>query len=131
MVAAIHFEGGKAMSQGPKITKKKISRAKSVLQDLPELDTRKTRPEAAAILEADFRRALRKGYDPAELSRILKKEGIIIPAYLIEQYSLEADESSKSSKPKRQRKKQEQTIPQKTATAATSFVKPDMPDEEL
>jgi len=67
------------MSQGPKITKKKISRAKSVLQDLPELDTRKTRPEAAAILEADFRRALRKGYDPAELSRILKKEGIIIP----------------------------------------------------
>ena len=34
----------------------------------------------------DFRKALRKGYTPKELSAILKNEGIIIPAYLVEKF---------------------------------------------
>ena len=117
------------MTDGPKISPEKIAKARTILKELPERDRRKTRPEAAQILESDFRKALRKGYDPAELSRILKKEGIIIPAHLIEKYSPYSNVSAKPEKKQHKQKKQEMPAPQKAVTVTSSFVKPDLPDE--
>ena len=45
-----------------------IERARMLLQNLPEKDDRKTREEAAGILEKDFRKALKQGYTPREHS---------------------------------------------------------------
>ena len=47
---------------------------------------RKTRPGAAALLERDFKKTKEKGYNPKELSQLLKNEGIIIPVYLIKRF---------------------------------------------
>ena len=71
------------MAQNATIRPQQIERARKLLQDLPEKEDRKTRPEAAELLERDFRKAKEKGYNPRELSQMLKNEGIIIPAYLI------------------------------------------------
>lgn len=61
-----------------------IRQAQLLLNELPIKDDRKTREEAAGILEKDLRKAFKKGYAPKELSMILKNAGIIIPAYLME-----------------------------------------------
>jgi len=119
------------MTDGPKISPEKIAKARTVLQGLPEIDRRKTRPQAAQILESDFRKALRKGYDPAELSRILKKEGIIIPVHLIEQFSSYGNVSAKSEKKQKPQEKQEASAPQETVSVTASFIRPDLPDEKL
>ena len=71
------------MAKNATIRPQQIERARKLLQDLPEKEDRKTRPEAAELLERDFRKAKEKGYNPRELSQMLKNEGIIIPAYLI------------------------------------------------
>ena len=54
---------------------------------------RKTRQEAALLLESDLRKALKKGYGSKELCALLKNEGIIIPAYLIRQFCSENGKS--------------------------------------
>lgn len=56
---------------------------------MPEKEDRKTRSEAAELLERDFKKAKEKGYSPKELSQMLKNEGIIIPAYLIKRFFTE------------------------------------------
>ena len=43
------------MGQSAKIRPEQIAQAKKLLQDLPEKEDRKTRSEAAKILEKDFR----------------------------------------------------------------------------
>ena len=63
-----------------------IKRAKKLLQNLPEKEDGEARPEAVALLERDFKKAKEKGYNPKELSQLLKNEGIIIPAYLIKRF---------------------------------------------
>ena len=75
-----------------------IERARKLLQDLPEKEDRKTRLEAAELLERDFRKAKEKGYNPRELSQMLKNEGIIIPAYLIKRFFAENGSSSTPQK---------------------------------
>ena len=74
------------MAKAGKLRPEQLVRAQTLLSDLPEKDKRKTREEGAEFLEKDFRKALRKGYTPKELSAILKNEGIIIPAYLVEKF---------------------------------------------
>ena len=71
------------MASNATIRPQQIERAKKLLQNLPEKEDRKTRSEAAELLERDFKKAKEKGYSPKELSQMLKNEGIIIPAYLI------------------------------------------------
>ena len=121
------------MTDGPMMSPEKIAKARTVLQGLPVRDRRKTRSQAAQMLESDFRRALRKGYEPAELSRILKKEGIIIPMHLIEKYSQCASEALKPEKKtvKKQEKQVTPAPPKPFTPTETSFVRPDLPDEEL
>ena len=70
------------MASNATIRPQQIERAKKLLQNLPEKEDRKTRSEAAELLERDFKKAKEKGYSPKELSQMLKNEGIIIPAYL-------------------------------------------------
>lgn len=80
------------MAPSATIRPEQIQRAKKLLQDLPEKEERKTRPEAAKLLEKDFQKALKKGYGPKELCTLLKSEGIIIPAYLIKEINDEKKE---------------------------------------
>ena len=74
------------MAKTGKLRPEQLARAQRLLSDLPEKDERKTREEGAEFLEKDFRKALRKGYTPKEISAMLKNEGIIIPAYLVEKF---------------------------------------------
>ena len=77
------------MASNATIRPQQIERAKKLLQNLPEKEDRKTRSEAAELLERDFKKAKEKGYSPKELSQMLKNEGIIIPAYLIKRFFTE------------------------------------------
>lgn len=85
------------MARFANIRPEQINKAKRMLQDLPEKTERKTRQEAALLLESDLRKALKKGYGPKELCTLLKNEGIIIPTYLIRQFCSENDESLSES----------------------------------
>lgn len=84
------------MAQSAKIRPEQINKARKLLQDLPEKDNRKTRPEAAKLLEKDFRKAMQKGYSAKEISAILKNEGILIPAYLVKDFLSDPDKISQA-----------------------------------
>lgn len=86
------------MKKGGTIRPEQIRQAQRLLNELPVKDDKKTREEAAGILEKDFRKAFKKGYTPKELSMMLKNAGIIIPAYLTEKFLKEEDEASPSQK---------------------------------
>ena len=107
------------MAQSAKIRPEQISRAKKLLQHLQEKENKKTRPEAAKLLEKDFKKAMQKGYSAKEISAILKNEGIIIPAYLVKDFLSESGETSlPQAKEKRPVEKE-------------SFIVPDTSDTEL
>ncbi|MBQ3058750.1 MAG: hypothetical protein IJD16_00330 [Desulfovibrio sp.] len=112
------------MAQRPTIRSDQIRKAKRIMEDLPEKEEKKTRQEAAELLEASFRKAKSKGYKPKELSQILKNEGIIIPAYLIKRHFTETRDAPKPEKQGKAPVKQPEP-------ATTSFIVPDLPDEEL
>ena len=107
------------MASAPTIRPEQITRAKKLLQDLPEKENKKTRPEAAKLLEKDFRKALKKGYSAKEISAVLKNEGIIIPAYLVKNFFSESDDTPHQTKEKCSEEKK------------TSFVSPNTSDTEL
>ena len=116
------------MAKNATIRPEQIERARKLLQDLPEKDERKTREEAAGILEKDFRKVLGKGYSPKEISTILKNSGIIIPAYLVKNFLTPKNETSR---PKPVPKPALVKEPEKTATEGEFIVTPDTPLEEL
>ncbi len=60
-----------------------IEAAKTLLRALPAKEREKTREEAATLLNKDVQTAFSKGYTIKELTEILKKEGVIIPASLL------------------------------------------------
>lgn len=95
MLAAIFFQEVNAMTPHATIRPEQITRARELLQKLPEKNDRKTRPEAAKLLEKDFRKAMQKGYSAKEISTILKNAGIIIPAYLIKDFLSEHGAASR------------------------------------
>ena len=112
------------MAHNATIRPQQIERARKLLQDLPGKEDRKTRTEAAELLEKDFRKALKKGYSPSELSQMLKNEGIIIPAYLIKRFFAENGNASVVQK--------KETIPvKKQAQETSSFIVPNSSDEKL
>lgn len=120
------------MAATGKLRLAQIETARKLLQNLPEKDDRKTREEAAGLLEKDFRKVLQKGYTPKELSAMLKNAGIIIPAYLVEKF-LKPENEAPRLKPKA--KPAPESAPGKkaeTPPAAGKFViTPDTPLEDL
>lgn len=74
------------MTKGRKLRLAQIARAKEVLQGFPEKDDSITKEEGVLLLEKDFRKMLKKGYSPKEISSILRNEGIMIPAYLVKKF---------------------------------------------
>lgn len=118
------------MAQSATIRPEQISRARKLLQDLPERENRKTRPEAAKLLENDFRKALKKGYSPEDLRSLLKSEGIIIPAYLIKQFHQDAGETPRGEKRAQNREKTAGNT-RKRGAVEKSFIVPDTPDTEI
>ncbi len=66
------------MTSNATIRPQQIARARKLLQELPEKEDKKTRSEAAELLERDFKKAKKKSYNPKELSQMLKNEGIIV-----------------------------------------------------
>ena len=120
------------MAKIGKISPEQISRAQRLLQDLPEKDERKTREEAAGLLERDFRKALEKGYSPKEISAILKNEGIIIPAYLVKKFLTPVAEASRSKSVPKPASKAVLGKQTKASPAVGQFtVTPDTPLEDL
>ena len=111
------------MAKNATIRPQQIERARKLLQDLPEKEDRKTRPEAAELLERDFRKAKEKGYTPRELSQMLKNEGII-PAYLIKRFFSEDENVSVPQK-------KETTPVKKRPTEKASFIVSDTSNENL
>lgn len=87
------------MKKGGTIRPEQIRQAQKLLSELPAKDNRKTREEAAGILEKDFRKAFKKGYTPQELSMMLKNAGIIIPAYLTEKFLMVENENLRTKTP--------------------------------
>ena len=120
------------MAKSGTIRPEQIERARSLLHDLPEKDDRKTREEAAGFLEKDFRKALKKGYTPKELSLMLKNAGIIIPAYLMEKFLKPENETPRPKPaPKPTPKPASEKQAKKTATEGEFIVTPDTPLEDL
>lgn len=112
------------MASNATIRPQQIARARKLLQELPEKENKMTRPEAAELLERDFKKAKEKGYNPKELSQMLKNEGIIIPAYLIKRFFAENEDASVSQK--------KVTPPVKTqAREKESFIVPDTSNEKI
>ena len=71
------------MTTDKNLWEEQVSRAKKLLENLPPKDSKKTKKEAASELEEDFKKAMSNGYTAAQISDILKNEGIDIPAYII------------------------------------------------
>ena len=119
------------MAKSARISPEQIEKAQKLLQDLPEKDERKTRDEAAGLLEKDFRKALRKGYTPKELSAMLKNAGVIIPAYLVQKYLMPENENLRPKPaPKPVPKPAPEKQAKKTPDAGEFIVTPDTPLED-
>lgn len=86
------------MAETAGIRPAQIERARRLLQDLPPRDDRRTRDEAAALLEKDFRKAWRKGYGAREICAILRSAGIVMPVRLVQQFC--ADPAKKPAPPR-------------------------------
>lgn len=112
------------MAANATIRPQQIERARKLLQNLPEKEDRKTRPEAAELLERDFKKAKEKGYTPKELSQMLKNEGIIIPAYLIKRFF--ADNGNASG-----HQKQETSTVKKRTREVKDFITSNTSDKKL
>ena len=112
------------MSSNATIRPQQIEQAKKLLQNLPEKENRKTRPEAAELLERDFKKAKEKGYSPKELSQMLKNEGIIIPAYLIKRFFTENGNIPVTQK-------QEAISAKKQTSQKAAFIVPDTSDKKI
>ncbi|MGE9986675.1 hypothetical protein, partial [Desulfovibrio sp. SGI.169] len=112
------------MSSNATIRPQQIEQAKKLLQNLPEKENRKTRPEAAELLERDFKKAKEKGYNSRELSQMLKNEGIIIPAYLIKRFFAENGNISVTQK-------QEAISAKKQTSQKAAFIVPDTSDKKI
>lgn len=113
------------MKKGRTIRPEQIRQAQKLLNELPVKDNRKTREEAAGILEKDFRNAFKKGYTPKELSMMLKNAGIIIPAYLAEKFLKSENEASQPHR------KTVETKPEADANLVPSIRSPDVSLEKL
>lgn len=120
------------MAKNGTIRPVQIERARKLLQDLPEKDDRKTREEAAGLLEKDFRKALNQGYTPREISAMLKNANIVIPAYLVEKFLKPENgqpHPQKTPGPKLKKEPEKEAV--KAPAAGQFTITPDTALEEL
>ena len=82
MLVALFPKGENAMAQNATIRPQQIERSKETASGFAGERRQKTRPEAAELLEKDFRKKGER-LQSRELSQMLRTRGIIIPAYLI------------------------------------------------
>lgn len=123
------------MRRSRTIQPQQIETARRLLRSLPQKDFGKSREETTVILEKDFRKAMERGYSPKEISAMLKKEGVSIPASLLKIFLANADDSpvkavqktENKSAPKPERHKKQKT----TQTTEEFTITPDTPDEDL
>lgn len=111
------------MAKNARIRPEQITRAQKLLQDLPEKDDRKTRTEAAKLLEKDFKKAFQKGYSPKEIASLLKNAGVLIPAYIVKEFLTPENKKTRKAVP--------ETTTEKRSGIAEFTVTPDTSDEEL
>ena len=71
------------MGKFKRIPVKDIRAMQKILDDLPDKNLGKTREEAAELLNANILKALEKGYTLKELTDIMAKGNVIIPAPVI------------------------------------------------
>ena len=88
------------MAGTKKVLPGQVEKAKKLLQGLPTKDVGITRTEFAATLDKDIRKALNKGYSLKDISALLKKEGISMPASLLKEH-LSSAQKEQSGKPQK------------------------------
>lgn len=115
-----------------------IKAMQKTLDDLPDKNLGKTREEAAEMLTAQIIKALEKGYTIRELSEVMARGNVTIPAPVIrakvaaKKDSPGADLKEKPAKPEKQQKPSvaQTTKPNKPQDVPDWFT-PDTPDSEL
>ena len=123
------------MGKFKRIPVKDINAMRKILDDLPDKNLGKTREEAAELLNANILKALEKGYTLKELTDIMAKGNVIIPAPVIRAKVLPA----KAAPRKREPKPRPETVKPVAAPPAApqsqeeipDFYTPDKPDTEL
>ena len=88
------------MTNSTDLWEEQVNRAKKLLENLPAKDSKKSRREAANELVEDFKNAMKNGYTAAQISDILKNEGISIPVYLIKKVCKDDQKTDEKSKGK-------------------------------
>ena len=123
------------MGKFKRIPVKDIRVMRKILDDLPDKNLGKTREEAAELLNANILKALEKGYTLKELTDIMAKGNVIIPAPVIRAKVLPA----KAAPRKREPKPRPETVSPVAVSPAVSqsqeqipaYYTPDIPDTEL
>lgn len=123
------------MGKFKRIPVKDIRAMQKILDDLPDKNLGKTREEAVELLNANILKALEKGYTLKELTDIMAKGNVIIPAPVIRAKVLPA----KTAPRKREPKPRPETVKPVAAHPSTSqsqeqipaYYTPDRPDTEL
>ena len=123
------------MGKFKRIPVKDINAMRKILDDLPDKNLGKTREEAAELLNANILKALEKGYTLKELTDIMAKGNVIIPAPVIRAKVLPAKAVPQKHAPK---PRPEQTKPaafppreRKPEQDTPAYYTPDIPDTEL
>lgn len=112
-----------------------ITAMRKILDDLPDKNLGKTREEAPELLNVHILKALEKGYTLRELTEIMAKGNVAIPAPVIRAKVL----PQKVTPRKREPKPRPETVNPVAAPPATSqsqeqipaYYTPDSPDTEL
>ncbi len=71
------------MGRFKRIELNNIKAMQKTLDDLPDKNLGKTREEAAALLDANIRKALEKGYSVSELADIMSQGNVCIPVRML------------------------------------------------
>lgn len=98
------------MGKFKRIPVKDIRAMQKILDDLPDKNLGKTREEAAELLNANILKALEKGYTVKELTEIMAKGNVVIPAPVIRAKVLPAKAAP--------RKREAKPRPEQAKTAA-------------
>lgn len=116
-----------------------IKAMQKTLEDLPDKNLGKTREEAAEMLNAQILKALNKGYTLKEITELMARGNVSIPAPVIRAKVLPPKEGKRKSEPtpKTGAKKPEPPSSRKAETTREnhnnepSYYTADIPDTEL
>ncbi len=116
-----------------------IKAMQKTLDDLPDKNLGKTREEAAEMLNAQILRALDKGYSLKEITELMARGNVSIPAPVIRAKVLSAKATKEKSEAAPKKTAEEAAPPSAPKAEATSkhqttepsYYTADMPDTEL